>query len=109
MGILSWAGVRLGGGTGLRTLEWMSEFVPRKVGLSAKGWRYSGGNGGVKRARDGGEYEGNSRNAGEAVTLGTGYLIEGIDGLLTVVVVDVVVVVVVNGDGTVERVVLAET
>lgn len=32
--------------------------VPRRVGLSANGFEYSGGKGGVKKDRDGGEYEG---------------------------------------------------
>lgn len=60
----------------------------------------------MKRAREGGAYEGNSRKAGDMVARGTGgYLTDGIDGLVVVVVV----VVVVKGDGTVERVVLAET
>ena len=59
----------------------------------------------MKRAREGGAYEGNSRKAGDMVARGTGgYLTDGIDGLVVVVVV-----VVVSGDGTVDNVVLAET
>lgn len=61
----------------------------------------------MKRAREGGAYEGNSRKAGDMVARGTGgYLTDGSDGLVVVVVV---VVVVVSGDGTVDNVVLAET
>lgn len=59
----------------------------------------------MKRARDGGAYEGSSRKAGDMVARGTGgYLTDGIDELVVVVVV-----VVVKGDGTVDNVVLAET
>lgn len=106
MGIRSCAGVRLGGGTGLLLPVYTSELVPRSVGLSANGCKYSGGKGGVKSALEGGAYDGRSRKMGEAVARGTaGYLAAGIDGLEVVLVV----VLVVNGDGTVDSVVLADT
>lgn len=38
--------------------SWFSLGVPRSVGLSANGFEYSGGSGGVKKDREGGEYEG---------------------------------------------------
>lgn len=38
----------------------LSLFVPRSVGLSANGFWYSGGRGGVKNERAGGEYDGMS-------------------------------------------------
>lgn len=38
--------------------NWFSFGVPRSVGLSANGFEYSGGKGGVKKDRDGGEYDG---------------------------------------------------
>lgn len=108
MGIRSCAGVRLGGGTGLLLPVYTSELVPRSVGLSANGCRYSGGRGGVKSALEGGAYDGRSRRMGEAVARGTaGYLTAGIDGLAAVVAL--VVALVVNGDGTVDSVVLADT
>lgn len=65
-GIRSWPGIRLGGGIG-RLFMYVpvltmtpSLFVPRSVGLSANGFWYSGGNGGVKNERAGGEYDGMS-------------------------------------------------
>lgn len=107
MGIRSCAGVKLGGGTGLLPPLCTSELVPRRVGLSANGCRYSGGRGGVKSALEGGAYDGRSRKTGDAVARGAaGYLIAGIDGLVVVVLV---IVLVVNGDGTVDNVVLADT
>jgi len=110
MGIRSCAGVRLGGGIGLLLPTCTSELVPLNVGLSANGCRYSGGRGGVNSALDGGAYDGRSRNIGDAVARGAaGYLAAGIDGLAAVVVVVAVIVFVVNGDGTVDSVVLADT
>lgn len=107
MGIRSCAGVKLGGGTGLLLPGCTSELVPRSVGLSANGCRYSGGRGGVKSALEGGAYDGRSRKTGDDVARGAaGYLMAGIDGLAVVVLV---IVLVVNGDGTVDSVVLADT
>lgn len=107
MGIRSCAGVKLGGGTGLLLPVCTSELVPRSVGLSANGCKYSGGKGGVKSALEGGAYDGRSRKIGDVVARGAaGYLTIGTDGLAVVVLV---VVLVVNGDGTVESVVLADT
>lgn len=63
----------------------------------------------MNSALDGGAYDGKSRNTGDAVARGaTGYLAAlGIDELAVVVVV--LLVLVVNGDGTVDNVVLADT
>lgn len=46
-----------------------SELLPLRVGLSAKGFAYSGGRGGVKKDRMGGMYDGSS--------IGTGVVNEG--------------------------------
>lgn len=58
------AGMLPGGGLIRRLMKVLllttlgSLLVPRNVGLSAKGFEYSRGSGGVKKARDGGEYDG---------------------------------------------------
>ena len=64
MGTRSWPGIRLGGGIGRRFIKVpvsmipTSLLVPRRVGLSANGFEYSRGSGGVKKDRVGGEYDG---------------------------------------------------
>ena len=73
--------------------------VPLKVGLSAKGFEYSGGKGGVNNAREGGEYDGASRSWGMFVDFNT---IFGCD-INDVVSKDMI------GEGDVEWIILCET
>lgn len=70
-----------GGGAGLLpTCEIPpSELLPLRVGLSAKGFAYSGGRGGVKKDRMGGMYEGSSRGTG-VVKEGGNNALGGVNG-----------------------------
>jgi len=67
IGISSISEGSLGGGGGIGRLfdtAVPSELLSRKVGFSANGFKYSGGNGGVKNALFGGEYDGISLPVG---------------------------------------------